>query len=116
MGQGVELDRTLGKFRPVERNTAAQHATQVFAGLEHLLEDGLALAQWRVRIHAAAGGQRQSGQQYNSQFFKSHGGSGSRETAASIPAPPGKTNSPINNMDACAVIGTGYRLGNYLHE
>ena len=74
MGQRIELDRAFGELRAVERDASTQHATQVFAGLEHLLEDRFALAQGRIRINAATGGQRQAGQQYNSQFFKSHGG------------------------------------------
>jgi hypothetical protein len=94
MGQRIELDRAFGELRPVER-MPTQHAAQVFAGLEHLLEDRLALTQRGIGIDTAAGGQGQAGQQYNSQFFKSHGGFRSRETAASILAPPVNTNSPI---------------------
>jgi len=74
MGQRVQPDCAFGKFSAVEWDPPAQHAAQVFAGLEHLLEDRFALAQGRIRINAATGGQRQAGQQYNSQFFKSHGG------------------------------------------
>ena len=46
---------------------------------------------------AATGGQGQTGQQYNRHFFKSHGGFRSRNSAASILAPPPNTNSPIKN-------------------
>lgn len=74
VGQRIQFDRTFGKFRAVEREASTQHAAQVFAGLEHLLEDRLALAQRRIRINAATGGQCQAGQQYNGQSFKSHGG------------------------------------------
>src|SRR5450830_1182786 len=74
MGQRIELDRAFGELRAVERDASTQHATQVFAGLEHLLEDRLALAQGRIRINATTGRQCQAGEQYNSQFFKSHGG------------------------------------------
>src|SRR5471032_2492382 len=84
VGQAVELVRTLDETRPVKRNAAAQHAAQVFAGLEHLLENGLALAQRRIRVDAAARAEGQAGQQYNRKSFKSHGGFRSRETAASI--------------------------------
>ena len=74
VGQRIKLDRAVGEFGAVERDASTQHAAQVFAGLEHLLEDRLALAQGRIRINAAAGGQCQAGQQYNGQSFKSHGG------------------------------------------
>ncbi|MDP1165322.1 hypothetical protein Q6281_27885, partial [Klebsiella pneumoniae] len=56
MGQRIQLDCAVGEFRAVEGNAPAQHAAQVFAGLEHLLEDRLALAQGRIRINAATGG------------------------------------------------------------
>lgn len=74
MGQRIQLDRAFGKFSAVEGDAPTQHAAQVFAGLEHLLEDRLALAQRRIGIYAATGGQCQAGQQYNGQSFKSHGG------------------------------------------
>src|SRR5450830_557244 len=83
-GQAVELVRAFDETWPVKRNAAAQHATQVFAGLEHLLENGLALAQRRIRVDATACTEGQAGQQYNGKSFKSHGGFRSRETAASI--------------------------------
>ena len=38
-GQGIQLDGTLSKTRAIERNSTPQHAAQVFAGLEHLLEN-----------------------------------------------------------------------------
>jgi hypothetical protein len=68
MGQRIELHRAFGELRPVERDPPTQHAAQVFAGLEHLLEDRLALTQRRVGIDTAAGGQGQAGQQYNTIF------------------------------------------------
>ena len=74
MGQRIQFDRTLGELGAVKWDTPAQHPAQVFTSLEHLLEDRLALAQGRIRINAATGGQCQAGQQYNGQSFKSHGG------------------------------------------
>ena len=110
MGQRIQLDRTFSKLGAVEWNAPAQHATQVFAGLEHLLENGFALAQGRIRINPATGGQRQAGQQYNGQSFKSHDGSRSRGTAASILAPPVKTNSPIYNKGCPSALRRGQSL------
>ena len=69
MGQRIQLDRTLGELGAIEWDTPAQHAAQVFTGLEHLLEDRLALAQGRIGVNTATGRHRQAGQQYNSQFF-----------------------------------------------
>lgn len=69
MGQAIKLHRPLGKTRTVERNPPPQHAPQVLAGLEHLLEDRLALAQGRIGIDTATGGKRQAGQQYNRKSF-----------------------------------------------
>ena len=83
-GQRIELHSAFGELRAVEWNTATQHATQVFARLEHLLENSLALTEWRVGVDTAASGQCQAGQQYNRKSFKSHGGFRLRETAASI--------------------------------
>jgi len=56
VGQLIELHRALGESLTIERNTATQHATQLFAGLEHLFEDRLALAQGRIGVDAATGG------------------------------------------------------------
>lgn len=110
VGQRVEFHRAVSEFFPIEGNTATQHATQVFAGLEHLLENGLALAKWRIGVDAATSGQRQAGQQYNGKSFKSHGGFRSRETAASIPASSANTNSPNINtgcMSAWSTLAIG---------
>ncbi|MNC41090.1 hypothetical protein D3C75_898410 [compost metagenome] len=85
MGKAVELDRAVGKLLPVERQTSAQHAAHVFAGLEHLLENGLALAQRRIWIDTATGGQGQAGQQYNRKSFKSHDGFRSRKNGGQYP-------------------------------
>src|SRR5471032_23303 len=106
MGQRIKLHCAVSKFAAVKRNTATQHAAQVLAGLEHLLEDRLALTQGRIGINAAAGGQGQAGQQYNRKSFKSHGGFRSRETAASILVSSAKTNSPINNMGCLSAWST----------
>ena len=62
-GQLIQLDRTTDEALLVEGDAPAQHAAEVFAGLEHLLEDRLALAQGRVWIDAAAGGQSQTDEQ-----------------------------------------------------
>ena len=69
MGQRIQLDRTLGELGAIKWDTSAQHAAQVFTGLEHLLEDRLALAQGGIGINTATGRQSQAGQQYNGQFF-----------------------------------------------
>ena len=74
VGQRIEFGRAFGELRAIEGDTPTQHASQVFAGLEHLFEDRLALTQRRIRIHSATGGQSQAGQQYNGQSFKSHDG------------------------------------------
>src|SRR3989344_1878086 len=97
MGQRIEFHRAVSELRAIERNTATQHATQVFTGLEHLLENGLALTEGRVGIDAATSAKRQAGQQYNRKSFKSHGGFRSRKTGASILASPANTNTPIIN-------------------
>jgi hypothetical protein len=64
------------------------------------------LTQRRIRVDAAASGQRQAGQQYNRKSFKSHGGFRSRETAASILASSTKTNSPIINTGCLSAWST----------
>ncbi|MNL25735.1 hypothetical protein D3C87_1472240 [compost metagenome] len=109
-GQRIEFHRAFGELRAIERNASTQHAAQVFASIEHLLENGLALAERRVGVDAATSGQRQAGQQYNRKSFKSHGGFRSRETAASILASSAKTNSPIINkgcLNAWSAQATG---------
>ncbi|MNR37292.1 hypothetical protein D3C85_1552980 [compost metagenome] len=109
-GQRIKFHRPVSESPAVERNTATQHAAKVFTGLEHLLEDCLALAQRRVGVHTAARGQGQAGQQYNGKSFESHGGFRSLETAASIPVSPANTNSPIINtgcMSAASTRATG---------
>ena len=110
MGQRIQLDGAFGELRTVERDAPTQHAAQVFAGLEHLLEDRLALAQGRIRIDTATGGQCQAGQQYKGQSFKSHDGFEVTGTAASILAPPVKTNSPINNKGCPQALRRGQSL------
>ena len=104
VSQGIQLDRALSKARAVEGNPATQHAAQLFAGLEHLLENRFTLAQRRIGINPTARSQRQAGQHYNSQSFKSHGGFRSRKSVASILASPAKTNTPIEYKDCLTVI------------
>ncbi|MCY1433239.1 hypothetical protein D9M71_492620 [compost metagenome] len=73
--QLVELDRALGKALLVEAEAPAQHAAQILAGIEHLLEQGLALAQRRVGVDAVAGSQGQAAQGQQQQGSGNHGNS-----------------------------------------
>ena len=68
LDQAVELTGAGNKIRLIETDTTTQHAAQLFAGLEHLLEDGFALAQRRVWIEALAGPETEAGQQDNEEF------------------------------------------------
>ncbi|MNN70929.1 hypothetical protein D3C81_1868220 [compost metagenome] len=95
--QGVELHGPLGKLHPVEGQTTAQHAAQVFAGLEHVLEDHLTLAQRRIRVNTVTGIQGQGCEQNNGQSLEHHGHYGLRKWAASIAAQGPNTNSHIKN-------------------
>ncbi|MND71910.1 hypothetical protein D3C80_634490 [compost metagenome] len=85
MGKAVELDRSIGKFLPVERQAPAQHAAHVFAGLEHLFENSFTLTQRRIRIDPTTRGQGQAGQQYNGKSFESHDGFRSRKNGGQYP-------------------------------
>ncbi|MNN18895.1 hypothetical protein D3C81_1321150 [compost metagenome] len=71
--QLVELGRPGGKCLGVEADAAAQHAAEVFAGVEHLLEQRLALAERRIRIDPIAGGQGQAAQGQQKQGTGNHG-------------------------------------------
>ena len=97
----VQLQRTAGKLHPVERQPATQHAAQVFAGLEHVLEDDLALAQRRVGVNPLATTQGCTQghccQHYNGQSLQHDAHFGLRKGAASIAAPQPNTNSHIKN-------------------
>ena len=106
MGQRIEFHRALSESGAIECNTATQHPAQVFTGLEHLFENGLALAEGRIGVDAATSGQREAGQQYNRKSFKSHGGFRSRKTSASILASPVNTNTPIINTGCMSALDT----------
>lgn len=100
MGQRIQLDRTLGELGAIKWDTSAQHAAQVFTGLEHLLEDRLALAQGELGSTPPQADKARQASNTTVSFFNIIMASRSRETAASILAPPTKTNSPINNKVA----------------
>nr|GFC35869.1 hypothetical protein [Tanacetum cinerariifolium] len=55
--QRIQLHRAFRELRAIERQAAAQHTADVFAGFEHLFEDRLALPQRRIGIDAPAGTQ-----------------------------------------------------------
>lgn len=106
MGQRIEFNRAVSEPGAIERDTATQHAAQVFTGLEHLFENGLALTEGRVGVDAATSAKCQAGQQYNRKSFKSHGGFRSRKTSASILASPANTNTPIINTGCMSTHDT----------
>lgn len=97
MGQRIQFDRTLGELGAVKWDTPAQHPAQVFTSLEHLLEDRLALAQGELGSTPPQADTARQASNTTVNFFNIIMASRSRETAASILAPPAKTNSPINN-------------------
>lgn len=88
--QGVELHCALGELVAIERQAATQHATEVFAGLEHVLEDRLALAQRRVGVNAVTGAQGKGGEQYYGQSLEHHGLFGQQKTGRQYRRPLAK--------------------------
>src|SRR5690606_22087758 len=71
-GNLVQVGGAFDEFGFVEDQAPAQHATQVFAGLHHVLENGRTLAQRRVRVNAVTTHQDDCGEQRHAHDFQLH--------------------------------------------
>ena len=80
----------LSAAKPISHFKA--HAAEILAGLHHVLEDGLALAERGIRIDAFATGQHQGGEQRHAYNFQRHDREtlGLGKSARDYPPPTGQ--------------------------